>query len=108
MKLDDLIIIIILLMLHFYPKIVIELNNPLLGKVLLLILVVMVCYIDLITGILVLFVVLLMYNDTKTEHFQSSIDTKVNKNSNRKIYREPFVTVSGDRLQSESNLRKGY
>ena len=64
MKINNFTIILILLILHKYPDILDKATTTILGKLFLLVLITMISLIDILTGILVLFLILLIHNKT--------------------------------------------
>ena len=105
MKINNFTIILILLILHKYPDILDKATTTILGKLFLLVLITMISLIDILTGILVLFLILLIHNKTpeyvETFDILKTIDTSYKK----KQYKEPFVTKSNDLMHLEQNLR---
>tara|TARA_B100000902_G_C27305657_1_gene915283 strand:- start:733 stop:1050 length:318 start_codon:yes stop_codon:yes gene_type:complete len=102
MKLNNLTIILILFIIYYYPDVVNKLTGTILGKIIMLLLLTMISFMDLLTGILLLFIVLLLHKTNNLESFDiiKNVDTSIK----RKPYKEPFVTKSKDRLNIEHQL----
>ena len=103
MKLNNLTIILILLILFYYPDVVNKLTETILGKLIMITIVTIISVMDLLTGILLLFMVLLLNKNNNLETFDiiKSMDMQIHNKS----YKEPFVTSSNDMMQLEHKLR---
>lgn len=103
MKLNTLTIIIILLIIYHYPDVVNKITQTILGKLILIVLLTIICLMDLLSGILLLFVVLLLSKNNHLENFDIIKDFSVSKNNTR--YKEPFITSSNEIMNLENKLR---
>ena len=102
MKLNNLTIIIILLIIYYYPDVVNKITETILGKTIMLILITMISFMDLLTGILLLFILFLLHKTNHLEPFD--IIKKMDPIIKRKSYKEPFITKSNDRINLEHKL----
>ena len=103
MKLNTLTIIIILLIIYHYPDVVHKITKTILGKLIMLILLTIISLMDLLTGILLLFVILLFNKNNYLENFDIIKNVNLLKKDTR--YKEPFITTSNDRMNLEHKLR---
>ena len=102
MKLNNLTIILILLILFYYPDVVNKLTETILGKLVMITILTIISVMDLLTGILLLFMVLLLRTNNNIESFDNI--KNVNMQIHKKSYREPFVTKSKDLMNLEHKL----
>ena len=103
MKLNNLTIILILLILFYYPDVVNKLTETILGKLIMISIITMISVMDLLIGILLLFMVLLLHTNNNLEGFDviKNMDMQIYKKS----YKEPFITSSNDMMRLEDKLR---
>lgn len=103
MKLNTLTIIIILLIIYHYPDVVNKITQTILGKLIMLMILTIISSMDLLAGILLLFVILLLNKNNHLENFDIIKSVKNSKKDTR--YKEPFVTSSNDIMNLENKLR---
>ena len=98
MKLNNITIIIILLIIFNYPDVINKLTETILGKIIMISILTIISIMDLLTGILLLFIVLILHKNDYVEPFNN---IKIDKKS----YKEPFVTTSKDIMNLENRLK---
>ena len=121
MKLNNLTIILILFIIYYYPDVVNKLTGTILGKIIMLLLLTMISFMDLLTGILLLFIVLLLHKTNNLESFdiiknvrmKTFMGIKITDNNiiipNDKMSDEDIVSFAKFRKQhwTKLNLSRG-
>jgi len=104
MKKEDFIILLLLATIHFYPNLIIEVSNSILGKLIFICIIIIIGMYDTIHCVLFILIVIILHNKSHIESFNNIAPKRIVKKKHIRT-REPFVTSSNERMGMENILR---